>query len=192
MFDCDADLHYIKSLNPDTVIIATGATPITPSIPGVENGVQSWDILSGAVQIPTNKKVAVIGGGIVGCETALLLEEKGNKVTVLEMLPDFAAGLYLLCKMDMMDEFRDKGIVIETQASVNKIQSHKVVYEKNGASQELDSDLVVLAVGQRSYGQKLADQLEDAGFEVVTIGDARKPAKIINATREGFFAALNL
>lgn len=191
-YSCDADVDYVKSLNPDAVIIATGATPITPRIPGVERGVQSWDILSGAKKAPENQKVTVIGGGVVGCETALLLKEKGNKVTILEMLPDYAAGLYILCKMDMTDEFKEKGIVLETQAFVKEIKLKKVEYEKNGVLHNLDSDFVVLAAGQQSYGQELAGQLEDAGIDVTTIGDAKKPAKIANATREGFFAALNL
>lgn len=191
-FRCDADENYIESLKPDAVIIATGAKPVTPNIPGVEHAIQSWDILSGAVESPMNRKVTIIGGGIVGCETASFLEAKGNKVTVLEMLPNIATGLYILIKMEMLDEFKEKGIATETQTCVKEIKANEVIYEKEDTMHRIETDMVVLAVGQSSCGQSLFEQLEESGIDVTIIGDAKKPAKIIDATRDGMFAALDL
>lgn len=186
-----ADVDSIKPFKPEAVFMATGAKPWTPSIPGIENGTQSWDILSGTVDIPKDKKVTIIGGGIVGCETALYLAEKGNKVTILEMQNDIAIDLEMANKIDMLADFKEMGIVVEAEAIVKEIQAQKVIYEKNGV-QSIESDLIVLATGMQSSGGELADELEAAGYNLITIGDANKPSKIANATTEGFFAALNL
>lgn len=190
-YGCDANYQFVKSLNPDTVIIASGAKPWTPNIPGIEYGIQAWDILAGKADTPENKNIAVIGGGIVGCETALLLASKGNQVTILEMLPDVATGLEMANKIDMLADFENNHINILTQAVVKEISSNQVIYERDGRN-SLAVDAVVLSTGMKSVGQDLANELENDGINVVIVGDAKQPAKIANATREGFFAAINI
>lgn len=189
---CAADVKLIKSLQPDVVIAATGATPFAPSIPGIEKGIQSWDLLNGSVSLPENKNVAIIGGGIVGCEVAEMLAEKGNKVIILEMLPQVAAALEIVHKFDMFALFKKLGIKSSTSSVVKRIESDGVVYEKDGAEMHTDADMVVLAIGQKPFGLELIEQLEAEGLEVVVVGDAYRPAKIIDAVQAGFYAALNI
>jgi len=189
---CNADAKFINSLNPNIVIVATGATPFVPPIPGNENGVQSWDILSGAAAIPENKNITIIGGGIVGCETASLLKVKGNNVTILEMLSDIANGLETTHKLDLLNEFASSGINAITSAKVKSIDPKGIVFEVENEEKHIEHDMVILAMGQRSFGIDLAEELDSMGIEVVRTGDAYKPSKIINAVRAGFYAGLNI
>lgn len=187
-----ADAAYIKSLKPDVVIAATGATPWAPPIPGIENGVQSWSLLDGTARIPENKKVAIIGGGIVGCEVALLLKEKGNDVTILEMLPDVALSLESANRDDLMCEFKECSVNTILGATVKTIDAQGIVFVKNGKEDRFEADVIVLSIGQKPFGTELISQLKNEGLNVVAVGDVRKPAKIIDATTQGFFAALNV
>lgn len=189
---CNADEDLIKSLNPDVVIAATGSTPFAPSIPGLEKAVQSWDLLDGSVSVPENKNITIIGGGIVGCEVAEMLAEKGNNVTILEMLPTVANGLEGVHQGDMFASFAKLKVNISTSSRVKTIESDGVKFEKDGIEMHTDADMVVLAIGQKSYGLDLVEQLKEDGINVSVVGDACKPGKIMTAIRSGFYAGLNV
>ena len=188
----NADLNEIKKLQVDEVILATGSKPQTPPIDGIEKGIQSWDILSEKEASPRNKKVVIIGGGIVGCETALYLNQKGNEITILEMLPALANGLDSSNKTDLFEEFKETGILGITSAIIKEINHNEVVYEKDGERLSIPYDTVIVAAGQKSQGMDLADTLRDNGIKVTVIGDAVSPGKIMTATTQGYFAAINL
>jgi 2,4-dienoyl-CoA reductase (NADPH2) len=219
--NCAADLEKIELLNPDAVIVATGAVPVTDiPVKGLEYTVQGWDILSGKSAVPKNAHVAIIGGGIVGCEIAELLLEKENSVSIIEMLPSIANGLEVLHTVDLMDEFTEKHVDIQVNARVVGISAGSVTFvrderteraddgtkdnwrgvrqgavEKDGKSENakeetIKADMVVLAVGQKSVGLELVRSLKEAGYKTLVVGDAKKPAKFIDATRDGYFAGL--
>lgn len=189
--NCEATAENIQALSPNAVILATGAVPIVPKIPGIEIGIQAWDILGGVQEVPKDKKVAIIGGGIVGCETALLLADNGCSVSILEMMDDFAAGLEGANKLDMIAEFKEKGIRVLTGCCVSKVEKGSVHYDHNGPA-AASADVIIIALGQKSYGAELAADLKRAGIEMVVVGDAKRPAKFRNATFDAYFAALNL
>jgi len=189
ILNCEATSKIIEKLSPDVVILAAGALPMKPPIEGIENGIQAWDILNGSKKVPIAKKTVIIGGGIVGCETALLLSENGCSVSVIEMLDDFAVGLESANKLDMIAEFKEKGIKVLTGCCVTKIERDCVHYNHEEAV-AAEAEVIILALGQESCGGELADQLEAVGIKTVTVGDARKPAKFINATSEAYYAAL--
>lgn len=187
-----ADRHSIQLLNPDLVFIATGAVPFTPPIPGVEYGVQSWDLLAGKSGIPENKKVAVLGGGTVGCETAELLAEHGNKVTIVEMMDQIAPGLEGANKMDLFEVIGKMEIRVLLNSKVTRIDSELTVsYEAEGETKEDRFDYVVLAFGQKPEGEELVEALEAADMAYRIIGDAAKPSDFQNATSTAYFAALD-
>lgn len=187
-FEVDAD--FAKKF--DEVIVATGAAPWTPVIKGIGVGYQAWDILSGKVKVPENERVVIIGGGVVGCETAVYLDHKENSVTVVEMLPGLAKGLDSTNKADLDEEFKERGIVAYTSTSVKTIDNGCVIIEKDGKEESIEFDTLVIATGQRPVGAQLIDMLENAEVKYTVVGDANKPSKIINATLQGYNAGINL
>jgi len=188
-----ADLNTVKSINPDAVIVATGALPITQvPIEGCDYAVSSWDILKGKVAVPQNSKVAIIGGGIVACEVAQMMIEKQNKVTIIEMLPQLATALEDIHLTDMLIEFKENNVDINVCATAKKITQNSVTFEKDGKEHTVQADMIVLSVGQRPEGVELIKQLKEQGYKVSVIGDVKKPAKICNATLDGFYAGLDV
>ncbi len=189
--NCEATLDVVKSIDPDAIIVATGAKPVLSiPVPGVENAVQAWDVLAGSVPVPSGRKVAIIGGGIVGCEVAEMVLEKKNEVSIIEMLPSIANGLEMIHMIDMQIKFAEKNVNVCTNATVKSIAADSITFVKDDQEQTIDADLTVLAVGQRSVGSELVVELEEAGYDVNVIGDAKKPAKFIDATQDGYFAGL--
>ena len=188
-----ATTELVMSLKPDEVIAATGARPWAPPIPGMENGVPAWRILDGSMELPENKDVTVIGAGSIGCETALYLAERGNRITILELLPDFAAGLEIDNKLELKEDMDKAGIRLILKAKVRSIGNNYVEYEdENGATVRVTNGLLVLSMGQRPYGGELVEALQEAGLCVTVIGDAFKTGKIVDATTSGFYAAMNI
>jgi len=191
--NCKADLEMVKSLKPDTVILATGAEPVRNiPIPGGTGMPHAWDLLQGSVAVPENSKIIIIGGGIVGCELTQLLLTKHNRVTIIETLPQIATGLESMHMIDLMEEFKTQGVNICTSTQVISIDNNVVTYQRPDGQQETENvDLVILATGQKSVGNDLKQELKELGYHVIVIGDAKQPRKFIDATREGFFAGLD-
>lgn len=187
-----ADKEFLKDFGADEVIVATGSAPWIPPVKGIEKGVQAWDLLSGKTESPENKNAVIIGGGIVGCETASYLDKKGNSVTIIEMLPNLANGLDSSNKADMFEEFKERGIRALTSAAIMSVGDDKVIVKKDGSESEVEFDMLVVAAGQRSAGQDVVAILEELGIKYTVTGDAVKPSKIINATLSGYNAGINL
>ncbi|MFY9313554.1 MAG: FAD-dependent oxidoreductase [Tepidanaerobacteraceae bacterium] len=135
--------------------------------------------------------MAIIGGGTVGCEVALMLIEKGNKVTIIEMLPEVAPNLNAIVRVDMLADFEEKGVDIKVNSTVKKIEQGRVTFEKDDEIHAIDVDKVVLALGQKPYGTELFYMLKQDGIETMIIGDAKEPAKIIDAVKEAFWAVMS-
>lgn len=186
-------LDLIRELAPDAVIAATGSVPAVPPIKGVENAVQSWDILDGSSKLPEEQNVVMIGGGIVACETAHMIAKEGRcKVTILEMLPSIANGLESTHLGDLMVEFAELGVEAITNARVLDIREGEVEYAVGDETKTIKCDTSVLATGQRAEGRNLIDEIKADGFRVIIAGDAIRPRKIMDAVREGNFAAYQL
>ena len=190
--NCKVDLDMIKAMGPDEVIVATGAKPFTPPIKGIENGVQAWDVLTGKAKMPENKKIVIIGGGVVGCETALFLADNNKEITIVEMLPDICTGLDRFNKGDIISEFGEKSIEVLTGTKIVEIKEKDVKIDTGNAVSYLEYEYLVIAAGQKSQGTDLADAIDNEGYSVTVIGDAVKPSKIINATLQGYNAGINL
>lgn len=133
--------------------------------------------------------MAVLGGGTVGCETAELLVNRGNKITIVEMTAQLAAGLEGANKMDLLEVIQNTGIKVLLNSKVARIEPDlAVTYEREGKTETESSDLLVLAFGQKSQGEGLSKALEDAGIEYRVIGGAATPSDFQNATRTAYFA----
>ncbi|MFC1914315.1 FAD-dependent oxidoreductase [Chloroflexota bacterium] len=173
----------INDLRPDVIIVATGSVPCQPSMPGLDdiNIVVADDVLAGKV-IVKDAAVAIIGGGLVGCETAELLAVRGlKKVTLVEMLLEIAEGMEETARLLLLQRLKSYGFVVLTTASVLRIKHNAVVLE-NG--REIEADLVIMATGRKPNNEP-TKSLTNLASEVYSIGDCVKPRQIIDAIREG-------
>ncbi len=133
----------------------------------------------------------MIGGGMVGMETAEYLAEKGAKVSVLEMLPDICSDMGTTRKICMGEEIQKSGIIPVTSVKVTEIGDNVVIGEKDGEKVEFPCDAAVLAIGAKKRdGSALAETCYKNGIGYFEIGDAAMARRAINATREAMDAAL--
>ncbi len=183
--------ELIKDIKPYAVFNCIGAVSIVPDIPGKDLPFvyDSHDILAGRVDL--NGNVVVIGGGMVGMETAEYLAERGCKVTDLEMLDEFCADLGTPRKICVTESVYASGITPATGVKVDAIEQGKVVGERAGEKVEYPCDYAVIAIGARALnGDVLEKACYDSGIAYFAIGDAAKARRAINATREAFDTAL--
>ena len=183
-----ATAEGIKDFGADKVIIATGSLPFVPPIPGIETAEECWDVLASDKK-PENKKITIIGGGNVGCETALTLLKGNNKITILEMLPTLSNGQESSHRMRDLEELEKGGVDAHTKAVVQKVEKGGVFYEdENGDEHFVESDMVITATGQRPAGGDLEESLIDLGVEVAKAGDAIAMGNLRINALSGFMA----
>jgi 2,4-dienoyl-CoA reductase-like NADH-dependent reductase (Old Yellow Enzyme family)/thioredoxin reductase len=186
-FDTEATPELIKELNPDVLVMATGATPIVPNIPGINDTgvVQANDVLLGSPVLKNS--VLIIGGGEVGVETAEYATDYCSKVTIVEMLPTVAEKLYLTVRNDLVERLKKEEVEIRCNTKVLEFIEGGVIAECNGEKITLDGyDHVILALGSKSYVP-----FDPAGLasEVYTVGDAVKARDAKWAIYEGYRVA---
>jgi 2,4-dienoyl-CoA reductase-like NADH-dependent reductase (Old Yellow Enzyme family)/thioredoxin reductase len=190
----EVDNTIIEKERPDAVIVATGATPIIPDIPGVtgKNVVLAADVMTGKKSV--GKKVVIVGGGMVGCEVAdFLHEEKGKTdITILEMLPKVAVDVGPTLRWVVRKRLNEFKIKIKTNARVSEITARGVASVCGGATEVFEADTIVIAVGYEPWN-KLVRAIEGkAGVSVEAVGDCDKVARIAEAVESGFRAGLKV
>jgi 2,4-dienoyl-CoA reductase-like NADH-dependent reductase (Old Yellow Enzyme family)/NADPH-dependent 2,4-dienoyl-CoA reductase/sulfur reductase-like enzyme len=176
----------IRKLKPDVTVNATGASPIKLKVPGADlPNVYSYpDVLHGK-NVPEGH-VAVIGGGLVGLETTEYLLHKGRKVTVVEMLSEMAADLGTTRKVIVMENLHMAGVCMLTDAKCLEITAEGPVVEREGTTEVIPCDAIVVAVGAaRSPQDELEKTCKELDIAYHTIGDASKPGRALNATADG-------
>ena len=179
----------IQKLEPDVVFVATGSTPITPEIPGIDKDrvVTAIDFLVGRKQ--AGKRVVIIGGGFVGCETALYLVQQQKNVVIVEVLDRVARDMFIAARMHVLKLLDDTKVRILTGTTVLEITDNGVlISDKAGKCSTLEADTVVLACGFKPQ-KKLYEALKNRVPELYAIGDCVEPQKVINAIWDGFHAA---
>lgn len=180
----------ILTLNPDVVLVAVGSSNFIPSIDGYNKQMvcDSWKILNGEQQVFGN--IAVIGGGMVGCEVAehLCLQE-GNKVSIIEMDNSIAKGESSTILPTLMENFTRNNVKIYTNHKVNKIDKECIICENNNNEIKIPCDYVVMAVGARPNSFDV-DKLLENNVKIVKIGDCKdRAADIENAIKTAYDAA---
>ena len=200
---CNAGVHLcmgqtrtaeqLKDAGFEAVINAVGAHSAAPRIPGIDsvNVADAWKVLAGEQQVYGT--VAVIGGGMVGCETAEYLAARGCKVSVIEMMDKIAAGESTTILPTLLENYKTYGVEQYPSHKVKEFRMDAVVCEnKDGAEVTIHCDYIVLAMGARS-NEFDAAALEAANIPVYSIGDAAgKAADISNAIRTGYDTACQL
>jgi len=210
------DAELIKKESPDSVILATGAVPLTPPIPGADRPhvVQAWDVLLN--KVATGHKVVVVGGGAVGVETALFLAEKGtlsgdalkflllNKaedadtlyelashgtkdVVLIEMINKIGKDIGRSTRWGMLQDMSRFGIKSDVQTRALEITDTGVKVEREGSVEEIAADTVVLAGGAQSFNP-LQAALEEKGISCRVVGDADVVNTAFDAVHKGFAA----
>ena len=173
-----------REIGADSVFLATGGNPALPPLPGIEKAVTSTDILTGAVKAE-GKKIAVIGGGVTGLETAEYLSGK-NSVTVVEMLGEVGTLLYASAQKLLLKRLADNGALIRTNTALAGIGDGCASFkDRDGNVTEEPFDLVVLAMGVRS-DRSLRESLEAEGLRVILTGDCEKPGQIREALHSSY------
>ena len=185
--------ELISEIMPYAVFNCMGSTPSVPPINGIDrdNIVCSHDVISGKVKV--SGKIVVIGGGMVGIETAELLATGGCDVTVLEMNVAVAIDLGSARKYCVLDYIKEEGIKTITSATVKEITSTSVIAEKDGEIIEVPYDFVVTATGSTPVDDTAIRQTCDAkGIVYRAVGDAKEVRRALEANREAFDAALEI
>jgi 2,4-dienoyl-CoA reductase (NADPH2) len=210
------DETLIEKEKPDTVMLATGATPIKLSIPGADlsHVVQAWDVLQD--KVTTGRRVVIIGGGAVGVETALFLAEKGTlspealkflivnraedfedlyelatrgtkKIVVIDMIEKMGKDIGKTTRWGILQDLSRKGIETRAATKALGISKTHIKVEIDGKEEEIPADTVVLAVGAGSYNP-LQELVDKKGIPCKVIGDAGRVAMAFDAVHQGFAA----
>jgi 2,4-dienoyl-CoA reductase (NADPH2) len=214
------DEALIDEEKPDHIILATGAMPMKPPIPGVElpHVVQAWDVLAG--QVYTGNRVVIIGGGAVGVETALKLAEKGTlsgdilkfllvnkaetpevlyematkgtkQITILEMIDKIGKDFGKTTRWGMLQDVTRYGVESKVTAKALGITPSGIKIETADGVEEIPADTVVLAAGSRSIND-LAATIEAKGIACDIIGDAKNIGMAFDAIHQGFKAGMSI
>ncbi|MCF0109394.1 MAG: FAD-dependent oxidoreductase, partial [Erysipelotrichaceae bacterium] len=190
MWNTEATPELIKGLNPDVVIMATGATPLVPNIPGLkETGVVlANDVLQGTPVL--KQSCLIIGGGEVGAETAEFATDYCSRVAIVEMLPEIVPTLYLTVRNAMLQRIKEEEVEVHTNTKVLEFVPGGAKVECNGEQFVLDGfDTVILALGSRPH---VPFDAEGLAKEVYTIGDAEAVKDAKWAIYKAYTVAKNL
>ncbi|MGD0791605.1 MAG: FAD-dependent oxidoreductase [Terriglobales bacterium] len=175
----------VLAMRPDIILLATGSSPVVPPINGVNgpNVVIAEDLLMQRVKV--GKRVAIVGGGGTGCETAEYLAARGHQIAILEMMAHIGLNIEAITRRWMFYELRKAGVALMTRSKVVRIEPDRVIYtDHNGEEKTFECDNVVIALGYRPN-----DDLDfcDDDFEIPSyrIGDCEKPGTILDAITAG-------
>ncbi len=182
---------YIDEQNPDKVIMALGATAVVPPIKGIDKHARyALDVYTEPEIV--GKEVILIGGGLVGMETALHLADVHKaKVTVIEMQDDFAKDAFNSHRQ-AIQLFMPDTVTVLCNTKCQQVEEGNVVIEnKQGVATTLEGDTILYAVGMKprlEEAQSLFEKYPNARI----IGDANRPARVLEAVRDGMFAAYDI
>jgi len=215
----EADQAFIRETAPDALIVATGATPFLPRIPGINHSkvVLAWDLLAGKATV--GRKVIIVGGNAVGLETALYLARQGTlspevlhflmvnkaespdtieeqlnhgnkEVCVVEMTKKVGQDIGNSTRWTVMAELKRLGVKILVGATAIEVGETGLVIQKEAGQEIVPADSVVMATGSKS--ENALASFKDLAPELYVIGDAKKPRNALAAIREGFLIGLRI
>ena len=149
------------------LIVATGSMPVVPPIQGLKENLESGVVLTNREildlqEIPS--KLVVIGGGVIGLEMASYFSSVGTQVTVVEMLDKIAGPTEKECSSILQKSLERKGVKFNLGCKVTAIEKDGVIYEKDGKSQKVEADKILLSIGRRAVTQGIG--LENIGVNL--------------------------
>jgi len=188
----EADIDEIMAESPDAVIVATGSRPKKPVIPGIEmpHVFNFRDVYENRADI--GKRIVIIGGGDIGCETADMLASGGREITIVEILSRVLENMKDLPREALLGRLNKKGVRILTETEVISIEASVVRLRNNrGEEFSLNADTVIIAIGSEP-DITILDSLRERFSEVYTIGDAECPGNVGSALRSATEVALRV
>lgn len=181
-----------ESYQADVIVTATGSKARRMEFEGTMTASAAEDILLGRTEC--GEHVVVVGGGLVGCETALWLAQQGKKVSIVEILPELLGGHGSIPHMNefmLHDLLQYHKIDTYTNTKVLKTEEHAVVAESGEKTFTLEADTLITAVGYLENGS-LYEELKDLEIPVYNIGDSNKVHNIMYAIWDAYELARNL
>ena len=183
-----ATAQAIQEAHPDAVVLAVGATPTVPPVAGMDSPkvVDCVTALTGA-DLP-GQRILVVGGGLVGCETALGFAQAGKTVTIVEALPDILSAGIPVPEMNssmLRDLLAEWKVEIKTGRRLARVTQGGAVAAGAAGEETIPADHIVLAVGFTPR-PSLAGALLGAGMEVYQVGDGCKVGSVMTAVNSGY------
>ena len=187
----EATMSELKALAPAVVVIATGSRPTLPEIPGLHDPITAEEVLAGSRE--TGDRVLVLGGGMIGMETAeFLTQQQGKQCVVSEVLDDVAQDMNPISRNLMMKRLASLPVTIHTGTKVVRFENKLAFAEHLGKERELGLfDSVVVAVGNQPFAP-LSEQLRNEGTTALVVGDADTPGPVCDAVASGHWAATGI
>jgi 2-enoate reductase len=182
----------VASEKPDVIFVATGSRPIgEAAIQGLEQ--MAWVTPDNVYQdsMPAGRNACIVGGGSVGCETALYLAERGWSVMVIEMLADVAIDLHEANREMLLAMLSERGVQVLTGTRVTEVVPGAVLTETAEGRAKFQVDLLVLAVGRQPVNRP-KEAMQGLAKEVYAVGDCVMPRKIKDAVWEAFKIAITV
>lgn len=182
-------LDTVSQLNPNAVVLAAGAVPAKPPMPGIEgeNIVEVTDFYIHGKPVEGNS-VVVAGGGLSGCDAALDLANAGKQVTIVELLPELAIGMNVVSRISLLGRLAQAGVVMKTGHTIKEFREDGLTaLDTQGNEHFFPADSIVLAMGTKS-DKTLSDQLQGSVEELYEIGDCVSPGRAGDAIQTGFVA----
>ncbi len=182
----------VEEKNPDALIVAVGARPITPDIPGISGPNVLFAVDTYWEPEKVGERVVMIGGGLVGCETGLHLAALGKKVTLVEMLDKLAVDATESHRIALFGTMDGK-VESHTGWTCREITSTGIVaLDQDGSPQVIQADTVVIAVGMKGQTELAFRLCDAASKQYFLVGDCVSPRKVKQAVHEGFHAAMDV
>ena len=181
----------VREIKPDVIILAVGSDYLIPKVKGCNNSCvcTAGDVLLGNSSV--GNRVMIIGGGLVGCETALYIaDELGKKVTVVEMLDEILPETENLCKIVLTESLQQSGVEVHKGFHLEEIMNGSVIGTNNeGKRRQIETDTVILATGLGAR-EKTVALFNSLAPEVDTVGDCAKARNIYSAFEDAWRVAL--
>ena len=186
----EATVDNVKALNPAYIFNATGGVPLTPKIPGYDlpNVYTPDQVLDGSVKFE-GKKIAVIGSGMTGLETAEYLVDTGNKVAIVEMADEIAPGTWIQHKIDVIPKLEEAGTEFYPSWKLTEMREDSVEVQNTEVPERFKNipcDAIIMSLGVRPPG--LSDDIKKIA-NTIDVGDAIKSGRIASATHTAYRAA---
>ncbi len=191
----EATKERVLGMKPDVAFLATGARPLVPDIEGIEKGLETGKVMTAVDSLLSEEKaddpIVIIGGGLVGCETALYLaREQGRSVTIVEVLDSVALDMVWANALDLVRLLDLAEVKIMTNIRVREItDTGLIVIDGQNKEIDMEAGTIILAAGMKPH-RELVEALADMELpEVYTIGDCVEPSKVLCAVWQGFRTA---